>query len=314
MYNYYWGLSRAQRVEVDAALDAGTFKPPGPFARNAALVKRLMKEAQKAWYKRSPRRNPHPTIDKRRRTRAAAQRFWDSLTSAEKWDLGDELVHGSFDWENWLTRKPTVSFMNALDQVRMHWEIQSNPPWDSWGSKVPTKGGEISGYVVRASGRDVPNYEAYHVADVADASDAYEAASHDANDLQLEGYKNIRVLEDCNGRLRKVPSMFAPRSNPKKSKSSKAFHAGYKAGLKRKGGKPKGYTRAALQAYIRGYRMGKKKGGWRVMPQKYGRKKWEKHLTEVDQQCDEPGVIDVEFEVEEDIQENPLILGPTDLR
>lgn len=52
----------------------------------------------------------------------AARKFWNGLDNAARWQLGDDLVLGEFDWRDWFDKKPEPAFMNELDQLRMHWE------------------------------------------------------------------------------------------------------------------------------------------------------------------------------------------------
>ena len=215
-----------------------------------------------------PRRNPtrHPTIDKRRRTQGQARRFFQGLTRAEKHDLGDQLVWGSFDWQDWFAKKPSAAFMNALDEERIHWEIQSNPQsnpqWDSWGGRVATtehpEAQKLRARLATLQRRWQKLLDAEH----------YAAA----NALQLQ----IDDIED------ELDDYSEPYNNPddQGKRLRKAFQAGLKAGKKRQGGKPNLHG-AELNAYRRGYRAGKKKEGWKIAPSGYSAKEWKKHLKKV---------------------------------
>ena len=54
-----------------------------------------------------------------------ARAFWKSLSTHDRWELGDQLVLGSFDWRDWMDRKPSAAFLNELDAERMYWEVAS---------------------------------------------------------------------------------------------------------------------------------------------------------------------------------------------
>jgi hypothetical protein len=55
--------------------------------------------------------------------RKAGAAFFDGLRTEQKWDLGDELVLGTFDWGEWFDRKPSRAFMDGVDEARINWEI-----------------------------------------------------------------------------------------------------------------------------------------------------------------------------------------------
>lgn len=66
-------------------------------------------------------------IHQRQRERDKAKRWWDQLSTAERNDLGDDLVLGSFNWKDWgLRRSPSSVFLNEVDELRIHWEIKEN--------------------------------------------------------------------------------------------------------------------------------------------------------------------------------------------
>ncbi len=48
--------------------------------------------------------------------------LWNSLTTTERWELGDALVLGTFDWRDYFTEKPTNTMMKMLDEKREFWE------------------------------------------------------------------------------------------------------------------------------------------------------------------------------------------------
>lgn len=52
-----------------------------------------------------------------------AKKFFAELPKSDRWSLGDALVLGDFDWRDWLHRKPTSVFLDALDTERINWEI-----------------------------------------------------------------------------------------------------------------------------------------------------------------------------------------------
>lgn len=52
-----------------------------------------------------------------------AKQFWSQLTDRERWELGDQLVLGDFDWRDWLSEPPPRGFLDALDKERMLWEV-----------------------------------------------------------------------------------------------------------------------------------------------------------------------------------------------
>lgn len=56
------------------------------------------------------------------RERARAREWFKSLDSLAKWDLGDQLVLGDFDWRDWFDDKPSGVFMNEVDRERIFWE------------------------------------------------------------------------------------------------------------------------------------------------------------------------------------------------
>jgi len=55
-----------------------------------------------------------------------AKRLWDGLDTSERHQLGDDLVFGCFDWGEWFERKPPRGTVNALDRMRLHWEIMTD--------------------------------------------------------------------------------------------------------------------------------------------------------------------------------------------
>ena len=62
-------------------------------------------------------------FDKARTERQKAVDWFNTLTPAERWELGDQLVLGAFEPGDWGFRaRPSAAFMNALDQERMLWE------------------------------------------------------------------------------------------------------------------------------------------------------------------------------------------------
>ena len=51
-----------------------------------------------------------------------ARVFFKSLGTSERWDLGDQLVWGSFDWNYWLEEKPSKEFIKELCKLSDCWE------------------------------------------------------------------------------------------------------------------------------------------------------------------------------------------------
>jgi hypothetical protein len=69
--------------------------------------------------RRTARRNP----DKRSSDRAAARKFWKSLSTTDRWEIGDQLVLGDLDYEWWFgERRPSAAFLDELDKERLYWE------------------------------------------------------------------------------------------------------------------------------------------------------------------------------------------------
>lgn len=63
------------------------------------------------------------TCDDRRREREKARAWWNNLSAAERWELGDQLVLGTFDFMDFgLSRRPSSVFLNEVDYQRMLWE------------------------------------------------------------------------------------------------------------------------------------------------------------------------------------------------
>jgi hypothetical protein len=75
--------------------------------------------------KKATRKNPS-TVRQSMKDKSAAKGFWKSLSRSQRHNIGDALVLGSFDWRDWLSKKPSTAFLNALDAERIHWEIMSS--------------------------------------------------------------------------------------------------------------------------------------------------------------------------------------------
>lgn len=56
------------------------------------------------------------------RERAAGANWFRTLPRQAKWDLGDQLVLGEFDWSNWLDSKPSTAFLRGVEEARIVWE------------------------------------------------------------------------------------------------------------------------------------------------------------------------------------------------
>jgi hypothetical protein len=56
--------------------------------------------------------------------RQRAREFWASLSTSEKWSIGDELVLGMLDDWAWFVdgRRPSRVFLDELDYLRVLWE------------------------------------------------------------------------------------------------------------------------------------------------------------------------------------------------
>ena len=62
-------------------------------------------------------------IRTREKEQSRGKTWFNSLSSSDKFSLGDQLVLGEFDWRDWFDSKPSSIFMNAVEAARMHWEI-----------------------------------------------------------------------------------------------------------------------------------------------------------------------------------------------
>jgi hypothetical protein len=63
--------------------------------------------------------------DKRRHEKERAAEFWRGLDSSERFELGDQLVLGTFNWREWgLPTLPGSVFLNHVDYLRMLWECE----------------------------------------------------------------------------------------------------------------------------------------------------------------------------------------------
>lgn len=55
--------------------------------------------------------------------RERARMFWATLSTAERWQIGDELVLGDLDVWAWFDGKsPSRAFLEELDHLRILWE------------------------------------------------------------------------------------------------------------------------------------------------------------------------------------------------
>lgn len=54
--------------------------------------------------------------------RRRAEGFWESLSVADRFEVGDQLVFGSFNPLDWDFRPVTGVFLARLDALRMLWE------------------------------------------------------------------------------------------------------------------------------------------------------------------------------------------------
>ena len=62
------------------------------------------------------------TVRQRATERAKARKFWNSLSSSDRWAIGDQLVTGDFDWMDWFNSPPSHTFLDELDELRIDWE------------------------------------------------------------------------------------------------------------------------------------------------------------------------------------------------
>ena len=72
-----------------------------------------------------PGRAPNP---RKRDERAAARRYVRGLSRGQLFELGDQLVLGTFDWTEWFEKKPSAAFMRALDDERLYAEDREPNP------------------------------------------------------------------------------------------------------------------------------------------------------------------------------------------
>lgn len=78
-------------------------------------------------------RSSIPAVRKRENERAKARKFWNGLSNADRWVLGDQLVLGDFDWSEWMSRQPSAEFLREVDKLRMDWESRlENPEGDTF--------------------------------------------------------------------------------------------------------------------------------------------------------------------------------------
>lgn len=63
------------------------------------------------------------TPAQRRADHAAGADWFKTLDTSARWDLGDALVLGDFEWFDWgFERKPSPAFMNGVEDARSLWE------------------------------------------------------------------------------------------------------------------------------------------------------------------------------------------------
>ena len=64
-------------------------------------------------------------LNARSREQARARKWFRDLPNGEKFDLGDQLVMGSVDWDDWgFNKKPSAVFVNEVDKERLFWESE----------------------------------------------------------------------------------------------------------------------------------------------------------------------------------------------
>ena len=75
------------------------------------------------------------TVEKREALRRKAKKFWESLSRGDRFELGDRLVLGDLDWRDWLHEKPEPGFWNAVEELRVNWEIMDTGAGATGGKK-----------------------------------------------------------------------------------------------------------------------------------------------------------------------------------
>jgi len=51
-----------------------------------------------------------------------AQRLFDHLSRNDKWQIGDDLVRGDFEWQDYWQEKPSNAVIREIDRIRTEWE------------------------------------------------------------------------------------------------------------------------------------------------------------------------------------------------
>jgi hypothetical protein len=59
------------------------------------------------------------------KSRTDGQGWFDSLDHHTRWELGDQLVLGSFSWQDWFESKPSPAFMAGVEDARLWFEVSS---------------------------------------------------------------------------------------------------------------------------------------------------------------------------------------------
>lgn len=59
----------------------------------------------------------------RRKHEQAGREWFRSLTSEQKFDLGDAFVLDTFDWTDWFETKPGPGFLSGAERERLFWEL-----------------------------------------------------------------------------------------------------------------------------------------------------------------------------------------------
>lgn len=62
------------------------------------------------------------------RERSHGEAWFKSLVDADKWELGDQFVLGTFDWRDWAdmagwSKKPSRAFLQGAETARLQWEM-----------------------------------------------------------------------------------------------------------------------------------------------------------------------------------------------
>lgn len=57
-----------------------------------------------------------------RAARDQADKLWAQLDTAQRWELGDQLVLGTFSWDEWFQESRLPGTLTEINRLRMLWE------------------------------------------------------------------------------------------------------------------------------------------------------------------------------------------------